>query len=234
MSSMASGPFYKQGKYAVSFTGEQGFSETQNGNTQFFLRFEVTHVAMGEEWEPVSHSYSRTYYRVINANTVEFAVTDLKAMGFTGDSFKVLDPRWPQPFIFEGQAVMICNHESWGNGAPKEVWSPFRENGASAKAVDLIDSKKLKQLDMLFGKAFKGEKIDQPAPPKAAGPPALPARSISGLPPKDGLVSQPRPKAQVPDAVQDPITGYAVDPQPVRPAQAAVASLEIDDSDLPF
>jgi len=227
-------PFYKQGKYAVTFRGEQGFSETQSGNTQFFLRFDVTHIAVGEEWEAVPNSYTRAYYRVINANTAEFAVEDLMALGYTGDSFKQLDPRCPEPFMFEGQSVMICNHESWGNGEPRESWTPARERAGSAKAVELIDSKKLKQLDMLFGRAFKGEKIGSPAPPKASGP-VLPARgSTAGLPLKADelpLASQPRqkPEPTLPPQGIDPATGYANEP-----AQPPAGPLEIDDDDIPF
>lgn len=220
---MPSGPFYKPGRYTVTFTGEQGFSETKNGNMQFFVEFEVTHIAAGDEWDEVTQPYRRSFYRVINANTAEYAAKDLRALGFTGESFRELDPRTANPHIFEGQAVMICNHESW-DGDIKEKWSLLYEGGAR-KAVDMIDVKQLKQLDMLFGKALKGEKIDKPLPASVGPLSWLPARNGSGppaLPPR----TSPPPTRSSP--VGD--SGVAAAAGPRRYGDTD----EIGDDDIPF
>jgi hypothetical protein len=234
---MASGPFYKPGRYACVFTGHQGFSVTSKGNSQFFCDFRVEFIMEPGGWVELTNKYVRTYKRVINANTAEWAAEDLRALGFTGDKFMQLDPRYPQALILAGQIEMVCNHKPGVDGSGLwEDWGPVRDSGSSTE-VELADSKAIKQLDLLFGKALKGEKITPAAQPVPAA--AAPGR-ISGLPPRPapatpGLVSQPRSaqRPAVPDAIQDPATGYAMDPQPPKQA-SAVGAMEITDDDIPF
>jgi hypothetical protein len=155
---MANGSFYKEGWYACEFTGEQGFTKTPNENPQFFVAFQVRLAWDGTRWAPLVQQYIREFKRVVDANTRDDLMDDLSAMGFTGDSFRELDPRSQKPFIFHGSVEMVCNHKPDIDGTGVyEDWTPA--GLASGIQDKLIDLAAVEALDVLCGNVFKGEKI---------------------------------------------------------------------------
>src|SRR5258707_14687627 len=97
-------PFYEPGKYVAEVLN-QGFSEAKTGTTQFVLRFRV----LGHPNPDDPNSYltgtqqgERTMFRAITENTVKYFIEDLKTLGFTGNSFRLLDPNTPGYHDFTG------------------------------------------------------------------------------------------------------------------------------------
>jgi len=194
------------GKYLVDLAGVQGFSQTSNGNHQFFMKFTPVYVWDNGRAEWVEcDQVDRTWYRVITEKSAQYAAEDFRALGFTGDRFSLLDPRHPQKHIFTGQIEMTCSHDQY-NGKTSEKWNVVRAGGAFEEKV--CDPAAIKKLDMLFGAAMK------------AAPPAAPAPAAVKPTPARPLVSQPR-SAQPAPAAAATAAGVA-DPN------------EITDDDLPF
>lgn len=190
---------YGIGKYLVELLGVQGFSETGNGNAQFFMKFKVVAIfdRATAEWQMVEES-ERTWYRVLTTNSAQYAAEDFRAMGFAGDKFMQLDPRHPQAHIFTGQIEMTCTIDNY-NGKDREKWNVVRPD-AGGWEEKVMDSSKLKQLDMLFGKALAA--APPATAPKQTTPAPAPARA-------NGLVSQPRAAAAL--AQQKPIDSGVTD-----------------------
>jgi hypothetical protein len=146
--------FYSVGRYICEIKS-QALGEAGTGTPQFILRFTV----MGEVDDDgnvagVNRSYERTMYRAITEKTIPYLIEDLKALGFRGSSFRDLDPSSPSFFDLSGQEVeMYCAHEDGTNGE-REKWSvAFAKR--EAQPVKAVDSKKLRDLDNLFGKHLK-------------------------------------------------------------------------------
>lgn len=153
---MASSPFYQSGRYACKIT-DQAMGEAGTGNPQFVLRFKVMGLvdpADPTRFIPAQQQFERTFYRTITEKTIDYFVEDLKTLGFTGDSFRLLDPKVDGFHDFRGADVdMWCAHEDDPKGGQREKWSIARQGGDFE--VKPIDSKKLRQLDNLFGKHLK-------------------------------------------------------------------------------
>lgn len=169
---MPNKPFYESGRYACKITS-QAMGEAGTGNPQFVLRFKVMGlVDPGDpsRYIPAPQQFERTFYRTITEKTIEYFVEDLRTLGFTGKSFKELDPATDDFHDFRGSDVdMWCAHEDDSKGGQREKWSIARQVGEFE--VKPIDSKKLRELDNLFGKHLKnlkGEPKPQAAPQPAA------------------------------------------------------------------
>ncbi len=155
---MASKPFYQSGRYACKITG-QALGKAGTGNPQFVLRFQVFGLVDPQDpsrFIPAPQQYERTHYRTITEKTVPYLLEDLKILGFDGDSFRDLDPGTEGFCDFRGKDVdMWCAHEQAQDGGEREKWSVARQGGGEMK-VDPLDSKKVRELDNLFGKQLKG------------------------------------------------------------------------------
>lgn len=202
---------YGIGKYLVELLGTQGFSETSTGNHQFFMKFIVRGIwdhATGQ-WAQCEEG-ERTWYRVITAKSAEYAAEDFRALGFPGDKFSQLDPRHPEKHIFTGQIEMTCTIEHYNN-RDQEKWNVVRPDSGGGWEEKTIAPDKIKQLDMLFGKALASiPKSPMPAASaQAKQPTPLPTPTRS-----NGLVSQPRAAA--------------------APAQQPPLDSGITDNDIPF
>jgi hypothetical protein len=178
-------PFYPVGRYLCQIKS-QALGETSKGNPQLVLRFlvlgQINPADPGGALIPHAQ-YERNAYRVINENTIEYAVKDLKALGYTRQSFKYLDPAVPDHHSFVGQQVeMYCGHREY-NGEMKEEWSVAMQGSEELK-VNPLGSKKSRQLDNLFGKHLKtlvdGAPPQEPA--RAHAVTANPAIDDDGIP----------------------------------------------------
>lgn len=170
---MANGPHYPAGKYVCEIVN-QGMGETQTGKPQFVLRFKVLgrpDPAEPNNYIPDPDQYERTSYRVVTEATIPYFMEDLKALGYTHGSFKFLDPNTQGYQDFTGKVInMICNHEdNQEKTAKREKWGLMRAAGVFD--VKPLESKKMRDLDNLFGKHLKDLKQDAPKlpPPPANG-----------------------------------------------------------------
>lgn len=166
---MANKPFYPVGRYACKVIS-QALGEAGTGNPQFALRFQVMGLvdpADPTRFIPGQQQYERTYYRTITEKTIDYFLEDLKALGFTGSSFKELDPATPNFHDFKGLDIdMWCAHENAQDGGEREKWSVARQGGELT--MNPIDPKKVRDLDNLFGKQLKSLKAAAPAPQQRA------------------------------------------------------------------
>lgn len=177
---MANKPFYESGRYACKVT-DQAMGEASTGNPQFVLRFKVMGLVDPSDptrFIPAQQQYERTFYRTITEKTIEYFVEDLKTLGFSGDSFKKLDPNTDGFHDFRGADVdMWCAHEDDTSGGSREKWSVARQAGSFE--VKPLESKKLRELDNLFGKHLKGLKSE--APRQVEPQPAAVMASAEGI-----------------------------------------------------
>jgi hypothetical protein len=157
--------FYEVGRYLVRL-GKHDVIEKPKG-PQLTIRFTVLgkYDNMGEVDASVQ-SYERTYYRVLNEKTAEYAIEDLKNLGYDLPTFTGLDPSDPDGFVFDGrEADMWCGHENTEDGGSKEKWTVARRGGGSTEIEGKrADRKALRNLDNLFGKALKESAPAKPAP----------------------------------------------------------------------
>ena len=171
---MANGPHSHVGRYACKVVS-QALGEASTGNPQFALRFTVMGMvdpADPSRFIPSPQQYERTHYRTITEKTVPYFVEDLKLLGFTGTSFRELDPNADGFHDFRDMDVdMWCSHEKGQDGSPREKWGVARKGGSELD-IKPLESKKVRELDNLFGKHLKGMKAAQPAPAPITSKPA--------------------------------------------------------------
>lgn len=161
---MASSAFYEVGRYRCRL-GKHAVIEKPKG-PQLVLKFQIEGVYGKDGQVHDVANYERTYYRTFNENTMEFAIADLKLLGFAAAKFTALDPDSDDPFSFDGiDCDMFCKHEASQDGGTKESWGPARQGGSSDIEGKRVEKSALRKLDTLFGKALQGnaKKAPQPA-----------------------------------------------------------------------
>ena len=150
-------PYYDKGRYLVRLAKHDVVEKP--AGPQLVLRFVVLGRMLNGECQE-TEQYERSFYRTINEKTAEFAIQDLRALGYDRPSFSDLDP--DSGFSFEGTEVeMFCNHEEY-NGEPRERWGVVRQIGGGEIEGKRVEKKALRALDNLFGKALK--ETAKPAP----------------------------------------------------------------------
>jgi len=150
---------YDIGRYEVEITG-QGFQKASTGTLQLVLQFKV--VGKIDPSDPNSlvavMPGERKFYKAITANTVDWVMDDLKAIGVEGfTSWAQLDPTIaPEGFIdLTGKHIdMMCGTRNGQDGKSYEDWSIAREGGPG-KPIEAADKKDVAALDRLFGKHLK-------------------------------------------------------------------------------
>lgn len=171
-----SGPFYEAGAYIGEVT-QQALGKASTGTPQFVVRFRVLgkpDPADPSAFTPVQE-YERTIYRAITPNTIDYVMEDLEKLGYEKGGFGPLDPSHPDHQSFVGMQIDVyCKHEKNMKGDMGEKWQLSR--GASTLKVDPIDSKGVRELDAMFGKALKAKLPQKAVAPKsepvlAGGPP---------------------------------------------------------------
>lgn len=151
-----SAPFYEVGRYACKVT-KQALGEAKTGTPQFIMQFMVLGKVDPDDpsrFIPAPAQYERTFFRAITEGTIKYFLEDLKNLGFTGGSFKDLDPGSPNFQSLKGLGIdMWCNHEKGQDGNPREKWGVARQGGSME--VKPLEPKKLRDLDNLFGRELK-------------------------------------------------------------------------------
>lgn len=150
---MANAPYYQAGVYWGRVT-KQALGKTRNDNPQFVLRFLV--LGKVDPANPTGdliscEQYERSVYRVITDKTIPFVLEDLATLGFSGDSFRLLDPSDPDCHDFtDQQLAFYCQHESY-EGVLREKWGIARSGGE----VEPLAPKEVRQLDAMFGDSLR-------------------------------------------------------------------------------
>lgn len=157
-------PFYEHGGKYVTRVKDSQLTQTSNNNTQWVVSFTVLGTPDPNDDSRYIESkvqMDRYFRRVINQNTIEFAIQDMRAFGFAGDSYAQLDSRHPKAWPLKGMEIeMYCQHERDQNGEPKEVWSVARES----MSLEQAPADKVRELDYAFGAQLKSLKQQKPAP----------------------------------------------------------------------
>jgi hypothetical protein len=170
---------YQAGKYRCQIV-EQAFSESKEKKTPFFgIKVKPTGFYDVTTGDLVGCSdFDRQVQMYLTDNTVEHVIRNLRTLGFTGDSFKLLDPEMPGHHSLVGtEADFVCKHEPYDGGIGEKWELHFIGESRPLEKVSGLS----KKLDALFGKQMKG----------SAGPKAAPARAADagGVPVGAGMVS---------------------------------------------
>jgi hypothetical protein len=159
---MANGPYYPKGSYTGTII-EQGMSENDKGTPFVALKVRVDGSAAGLE------DYERTITMYITDSAVKYTIEKLRALGYDRHTWKDIDPSTPGCFNFVGiEAPLYCKHETGTNGGTFEKWDI--STMAASKPIEPIPAKKLRELDMMFGKAFGSAPSVAPKPRSAPAP----------------------------------------------------------------
>jgi hypothetical protein len=172
---MADGPFYEKGVYRGRIT-EQALGESSNGNAQIVIRFEVTAKVERDNSMSQVEERQRTAFLTITEKTIDRIAQQLQALGYDRESFRFLDPRQPGYFdLTNTEADFVCNHEEY-QGKNREKWQVRTPYESGPLEVKPIESKKLREIDNLFGKHLKAAaKQGSGAPKPTAQQSAAPA-----------------------------------------------------------
>lgn len=171
-----SGPFYEVGRYRARLGGHAVVEKP--AGPQLVLKFRILGVYDNTGQVVDCTGYERTFYRVMNDNTMKFAVDELKALGFSAAKFADLDPSSEDAFSFDGLEVdMWCSHRPDKDGNVRENWAPAKQGGSSEIEGKRVEKSALRKLDSMFGKALKGNQPPARREPQPAA--ALAQQGVS-------------------------------------------------------
>lgn len=155
-----SSAYYAKGRYICEVTN-QALGEAGTGTPQIVIRFRVLRFENGDD---VNEQYERSAYLYLTEKTVDRTVAVLKSLGFSKDGFRYIDKSQPGYQDLSGQEFTgFCNHEANDKGDTKEKWGIAIDSDGTFE-VKPLESKKLREIDMLFGKALKGNAPKGPVP----------------------------------------------------------------------
>lgn len=164
-----SAPHYPEGGYIGKVT-QQALVKAGTGTPQFVIRFTVERFwnKATKQEEICKEHYERTIYRAITAKSAEYVKQDLDNLGFTGTSFKELDPNTPNHFDFTGKEIRVfCKHEADTESNMREKWGISQYAGSFDIEGEPVTD--FAALDELID--FSGNKAASPkAAPKKAAP----------------------------------------------------------------
>ncbi len=164
--------FYQPGRYRCEVT-QQGMTKAGTGTAQFVVVVRVLDIYTGpNSIEPMDRNYERTIYRAITEKTMPYLQKELDALGFTGGSLRLLDPKNGEFQDFRGMQVdCICKHEPGKDGELRERWSIAWAYDATEIQGEELAASDYRALDALFGKA-NGKPAAKPTPKPAPVAPA--------------------------------------------------------------
>lgn len=175
---------FQPGKYLGRVTG-QGLGESKDKRTPFF-GLSVDILGKINPMDPQGDLLpcpggQRTVRLWLTDQTADRSIADLQRLGFTGSSFRQLDPASPGGWSIIGADIeLYCSQEpdSRSPGEMQEKWGIAREGGLK---LEPIDQSGVKKLDALFGKQLKA--LSKSAPARA---PAERAAQEQTVPPEPG------------------------------------------------
>jgi hypothetical protein len=159
--------FYEHKMRYRCIVTDQGLGKSQEKQTPFFyIKFEPQAVITGPDTEERVQSYERNMQRYLTEKTLDYAISDLEALGIMVDAPSQIDLSHPKTFSIVGQTVeMYCQIEE-KDGKQFEKWSVGRKPGSVTFEPIAKDDAKL--LDNLFGASLKTRrKMSEAEKPKA-------------------------------------------------------------------
>lgn len=177
---------FPQGRYLCTVVNQALSESSKKGTPQIVIRFRVLEHENGDQ---VQNQYERTAYLYLTEKAAERTIAILKKLGYTRDSFRFLDKAQPQYHDLAGvEFIGFCAYEKDLEGQDREKWGI--DSGESEFEAKPLESKKLREIDNLFGKALK-------AGVKAATA-TMPARTAANHIPDDIPPSGPMTDDDVP------------------------------------
>ena len=140
-------------RYACEIT-QQGFGESkEKGTPSFFIVFEP----VGEiDKDDPNHqfecpNFERKLDLWLTENTVDSHIKTLRTWGFTGSSFRDLDPETGSCSLVGTTIELLCKHQEYNGKVYDKFEIPFEGSMERQESVAKVASK----LDNLFGKKLK-------------------------------------------------------------------------------
>lgn len=170
---------FAQGRFWCRVVG-QGMSVAKSGNEQFWIQIEP--VGQVDPANPdgdlirCPQGKTRTVFRAITANTIEWLKKDLaylversgKTVVIGG--FEFLDPNTPGYVDFSNAEIeAMCDHELY-EGKTREKWSIAAGGGMVAKPLEQAS---IRKLNAMFGKELKSLGSPATAPKDATAQPGV-------------------------------------------------------------
>ena len=143
----------EQGRYRGVIC-DHGFNKTSTDKDQLVLTFSLIgklDPSRPDAMDPAPDA-NRSIFRVLTEKTIDYAIQDLRGIGWRGDSFAELDLASGGNASLCGTEIdVLCTHEDY-QGKVQERWSLAGRRGLELKPAD---SKTVMRLDAKFGKLLK-------------------------------------------------------------------------------
>lgn len=131
-------------------------TEAKTGTSQIAYEF-ITDSVLDSSGEYVDcPSVTRTIFRALTENTIDYAVADLKRLGYDRDNFDDISPDSPNAFDFSGIEVQVeMRIEEGPDGREREKWE-FSHKAARKK----LEATGVSKLNALFGSKLRAANAD--------------------------------------------------------------------------
>jgi hypothetical protein len=165
----------KTGFYHATITDWALGQSKEKGTPQFSITFELdAYKGSGGKREDCP-TLTRTLFRYITDKTIDYFVSDLKALGYTHDDFDGLEKKSSTAFDFGGIEIEVrLNYETY-EGKERERWDLAM--GGKKLEVKPLEDDGVSKLNALFGDRLKGLKSNAATPPKKQ--PAAAAKQVN-------------------------------------------------------
>ena len=146
---------YKNGGKYLCEVVQQGFDTSPAKGTPFFFLKVKPLLEVDKTDSTVSYecpNYERTLKMWITEKNIDVQIGILRDLGFTGSSFRELDPENQSHFSFVGKEIfLLCKHEPYEDKIFDKFELPYTGGGKALPS----DSKVASKLDNLFGRRLK-------------------------------------------------------------------------------
>ena len=154
-------PQMEQGTYLGSLQVMYGGELNNEKQTPFIaLEFEVSHIAVGGEWQALPAPRTRTVKWFVSEKAEPYTMENLLRMGFNGDLDNPQFDSWNKD-----QAILTCDI----NDKDYEDWDIDLPRGAQGETWEK-DSKKKFEAKFKSYAETRGQNTSQPAPKAAPTP----------------------------------------------------------------
>lgn len=178
--------YYSQGAYKCEVI-DQGLSMSSTEKPQIWLLVRV--LQSNDNPDLTINQYERTIFWTLTEKTIDFTLDKLERLGFSGQSFRDVDPNVEGHHSFVGQIIDCwCRLETY-EGKEREKWDLSRD--LTVTPPDPLGDSDARKLDALFGRKLKErfKKSSAAKPAKAESQPNEPLAvgnvQSAGAPPAD-------------------------------------------------
>jgi hypothetical protein len=177
--------YYEPARYRARIT-RQSLGENKKGNPELQIHFKPYGIYGPDgQLQPFDFPYERTVYLVFTDATLGtpdqpgWVIATLAHLGFTGDSFALLDPGEPNHVSFVNQEVdVFCEVETY-EGKEREKWNIQRQTTVSTQKP--LEKKGIRALDAKFGRVLKTMSPTRPIQP------SMPAPAMASVMPEEEI-----------------------------------------------